>query len=97
MNAHTSAAVIDPPVVSREWMRDAECRKYDPELFYPEEGSGEAGRREAMQICGRCPVRRDCLIYAFEIDDRFGILGQTTKAQRSTIRNRMRRHREAGN
>ena len=74
---------------SREWMKDAACRDYDPGLFYPER---DDEKHEAIRICRDCPVRRECLIYAFAIDDRFGVLGGLSKNQRSTIRNRMRRN-----
>jgi hypothetical protein len=42
----------------------APCRSVDPELFFPDGrgiGSQYPAYVEARQVCGPCPVRRECL------------------------------------
>lgn len=43
----------------------------DPDLWFPEQGSGAVARR----ICGACPVRVDCLTYAIDNHEEFGVWG----------------------
>jgi WhiB family transcriptional regulator, redox-sensing transcriptional regulator len=68
-----------------EWMDSAKCRSIDPDLFHP----GETGKwnarsvREALKVCGRCPVSIECLNWAFETEDTYAILGGTTPEMRS--------------
>lgn len=44
---------------------------FDPDLWFPEQGSGAVGRR----VCAVCPVRVDCLRYALDAKEEFGIWG----------------------
>ena len=49
------------------WMGDALCADEDPEIFFPEGGHTSklhAKKQRAKEICGRCPVRAECLEYA---------------------------------
>lgn len=46
-----------------DWLEDAACRGVDPNVFY---GHVDA---YALEICARCPVRRQCLAYAMELED----------------------------
>lgn len=64
---------------------DPECRQY-PDFFFPEdwtldEGKIQAGRFAKM-ICGRCPIQEQCLEYAVESREEFGVWGGTTAHQR---------------
>jgi len=70
-----------------EWMDAAECATVDPELFYltPHENDTSLRVRQAVRICENCPVIEDCLEYAFEIDDQWGILGGKTPTMRSRM------------
>ena len=43
----------------------------DPDLWFPEQGSGVTARR----ICAGCPVRSDCLQHALANHEEFGIWG----------------------
>ena len=61
------------------WMLEAKCRDADPEAFFPEKGGST---REAKRICSACPVRNDCLDYALENDERFGIWGGLSERER---------------
>lgn len=73
----------------REWMGDAVCASADPEAWYPPRGTST---REAKWICkgrqGRppCPVKDECLSYALEHDDRFGVWGGLSGRERKKLR-----------
>ena len=58
--------------VEQEWQDQALCAQTDPEAFFPEKGGST---REAKRICKACAVRDECLEYALEHDERFGIWG----------------------
>lgn len=64
----------EPP----DWTEDALCAQVDPEAFFPEKG---ASVREAKSICARCDVRDQCLEYALDNDERFGIWGGLCAAE----------------
>ena len=54
------------------WQDYANCRGADADLFFPERG---ASTRKAKSICGACEVRGECLDYAIEMGEKFGIWG----------------------
>jgi hypothetical protein len=64
------------------WLDDALCAQTDPDAFFPEKG---ASNREAKKVCGGCEVRAECLNYALENDERFGIWGGLPEQQRRGI------------
>ncbi len=65
------------------WDDQAACRDVDTALFFPDRGSsGKAG----LRVCKRCPVQYECLEYALETDQRHGIWGGKTAAEREKIR-----------
>ena len=69
------------------WMDLALCAETDPEIFYPEKGGST---REAKLICSRCEVRAECLEYALEHDERFGIWGGLSERQRRNLKRERR-------
>lgn len=54
---------------------------------------GRQTARQAQKICERCEVRAECLEYALEHDERYGIWGGMTE----TARMKLRRNRRRGN
>jgi len=44
-----------------EWMADAACRGHPELTWFP---GRRVDERPAVQICGGCPVRQECLDYA---------------------------------
>ena len=56
-----------------EWQERALCAQTDPEAFFPEKGGST---RDAKRVCLSCDVRGECLEYALENDERFGIWAQ---------------------
>ena len=61
------------------WQERALCAQTDPEAFFPEKGGST---REAKKVCVGCDVRGECLEYALEHDERFGIWGGLSERER---------------
>jgi WhiB family redox-sensing transcriptional regulator len=57
----------------------------DPEAFFPENGGST---REAKRICTSCEVRSQCLEYALDHDERFGIWGGLSERERRRLKRR---------
>lgn len=74
----------------QEWRERALCRKYDPELFYPSSDErspkGQTDRARAKAICRRCPVAADCLAYALETREDYGVWGGMSESDRRALR-----------
>ena len=69
--------------VEHEWQEQALCAETDPEAFFPEKGGST---REAKRICKACAVRDECLEYALEHDERFGIWGGLSERERRRLK-----------
>jgi WhiB family transcriptional regulator, redox-sensing transcriptional regulator len=67
------------------WRRQANCMGVDPDLFFPERGSST---REAKEVCRGCVVREECLEFALENGEKFGIWGGLSERERRRIRRR---------
>jgi WhiB family transcriptional regulator, redox-sensing transcriptional regulator len=67
------------------WQADSLCAQTDPEAFFPEKGGST---RDAKKICSSCEVRSQCLEYALENDERFGIWGGLSERERRKLRKR---------
>lgn len=70
-----------------EWQARALCAQTDPEAFFPEKGGST---RDAKRICARCEVKENCLQYALEHDERFGIWGGLSERERRKIKRQAR-------
>lgn len=73
------------------WALDGLCREADPEAWYPvrDKGDGCVGvtsGKHAKRVCARCPVRVECLNWALEHDERFGIWGGLSERERTKLR-----------
>jgi WhiB family redox-sensing transcriptional regulator len=55
----------------------------DPDLFFPERG---ASTREAKEVCKGCVVKTDCLEYALDNGEKFGIWGGMSERERRRLR-----------
>lgn len=66
-----------------EWMSSGLCAQTDPESFFPEKGGSV---REAKAICASCDVRTDCLAYALDNEERFGIWGGYSERERRHLK-----------
>jgi len=70
-------------VFDRSWQDQANCLGVDPDLFFPERG---ASTREAKEVCRGCVVRLECLEYALQNGEKFGIWGGMSERERRRIR-----------
>ena len=80
------------------WAARGACRHSDPDLFFPVAGRGPALRQlaRAKSVCERCPVRVQCLEYALQSGQSFGVWGGASEEERRLMRRRqLRRHRGA--
>jgi len=66
-----------------EWQSGARCVEVDPEIFFPERGGSS---KAARAVCALCEVRADCLEYALNNKEQFGIWGGTSERERRRIR-----------
>src|SRR6202789_1983117 len=67
----------------RSWQVQANCMGGDPDLFFPERG---ASTREAKEVCRGGVVREECLEYALENGEKFGIWGDMSGRDRGRLR-----------
>lgn len=81
-------------IANLSWQQHAECVFVDPALFHPDEKARPD--EEAEAACRRCPVRAECLAWAFEINDKHAYLAGTTASQREGMRRNERRRRQQG-
>ena len=67
-----------------EWLDAGACRSEDPELFFPITASGPSARQiaAAKAVCQRCGVRSECLHYALESRQSYGVWGGTSEEER---------------
>lgn len=70
-----------------DWRARGACIGLDPALFFPTQGSPI---QCALAVCGRCPVRLECLAWAIGHGERVGIWGGTTERTRRRVRRILR-------
>lgn len=78
-----SAWGLELGIPDEPWRDDAICAQTDPEAFYPEKGGST---KKAKKICGGCEVRLECLQYALDHDERFGIWGGLSERERRRLK-----------
>jgi WhiB family redox-sensing transcriptional regulator len=72
-----------------DWRHRAACRNLDPEIFFPVAEDGPVRDREtarAKAVCARCPVAAQCLAWALESGQDYGIWGGMTEDERRALR-----------
>ena len=75
--------MIADPDADDAWMHQALCAETDPEAFFPEKGGST---RSAKDVCRACNVRAECLQYALDHEERFGIWGGLSERERRKLR-----------
>ena len=70
------------------WIDDANCSGKDISLFYPPSGKRPL---EALLLCEECAVRAECLEYALDNHQHWGVWGGMTERQRFAEKRRRRR------
>lgn len=88
----SSRGLTSPRLV--DWRDLGACNGEDPDLFAPDGTTGHWALRtaQAKTICGRCPVREQCLEWALDTRQEYGIYGGLTEDERWTLRRRQARH-----
>jgi WhiB family redox-sensing transcriptional regulator len=83
---------IDPPArigtalnARQSWIDDAPCAEIGGDVFFPEHGTPVSSARAAKRICARCPVRPECLAYALEHNERYGVWGGLSERERRKL------------
>lgn len=64
------------------------CSSMDTEWWFPKKAANKQdleNQREAVGICRKCPIRKECLEYAL-LWEAFGIWGGLTEKQREAVR-----------
>jgi WhiB family redox-sensing transcriptional regulator len=72
------------PLNDKPWADQALCAQVDPEVWFPEKGG--CGTRNAKTVCLSCDVRAECLEYALEHDERFGVWGGLSERERRKLK-----------
>jgi WhiB family transcriptional regulator, redox-sensing transcriptional regulator len=75
-------AVEQHAAASGHWRDQALCTQADPDLWFPEPG---ASPRTAKLICSWCPVRVECLAWALDTNEPYGICGGLTPLERHAL------------
>ena len=76
-----------PPTHKPDFKRGA-CRGADTNLFYPdfEDGVGKKNKeRECRELCANCDIPMDCLIYACENEEFWGVWGGVSEKLRRKL------------
>ena len=68
-----------------DWQANARCTdvSVDPEIFFPERGGSS---KAARAVCKDCKVQSQCLDYALNNKEQFGIWGGTSERERRRLR-----------
>jgi len=73
-----------------DWRVLAACQDYDPEMFFPVADEctpkGAADLAKAKSVCASCPVQAECLRWAFDTGQEFGVWGGTSEGERRAMR-----------
>jgi WhiB family redox-sensing transcriptional regulator len=73
-----------------DWMAHGACKDRTDVSFFP--GRGEDSD-PAKKVCYGCPVRLQCLTYAMQQGEKYGIWGGLSERDRKRIRSQHRRAR----
>jgi WhiB family redox-sensing transcriptional regulator len=89
MNMGAEAGHRPRLAVNEDWREQAACRSTDPDFFFPVGTTGPAIKQieNAKAICRICDVQVDCLSYALNNHEDYGVWGGTSEQERRTIQN----------
>lgn len=65
------------------WKDDAVCNQTDPEAFFPDRGGST---RAAKAVCLGCAVRLECLNFALDNSERYGVWGGLSERERRKLK-----------
>ena len=72
-----------PPSEPGPWADQANCLGVNPDLFFPERGQDTAA---AKAVCAGCVVSAECLEYALDAGEKFGVWGGKSERERRRLR-----------
>ena len=75
-------ALMAPIDDERPWVIFGACRNVEGDTFFP---VTKEETDAALAICATCPVRVECLEYALEARERYGVWGGMTEKQRRRL------------
>jgi len=89
-NVHIAATSLAGRVHSTElvlgsaldWTTMALCTQIDPDLWFPDAGFSN---KAAKAICAQCEVKNECLTYALEEHQRYGVWGGLSEVERGRL------------
>jgi WhiB family redox-sensing transcriptional regulator len=68
-----------------EWLSQGTCGQIGGDMWFPDK-SDRADVAACKKVCAGCPVRRQCLEWAMETVESFGIWGGLTVLERRKLR-----------
>ena len=69
------------------WLERAACDGLDPAIFFPDKsGQGNLQASKARKVCNMCPVQEECLKYALDNNEKWGIWGGKTEKERRKLK-----------
>ena len=70
-----------------DWRSQSACLTADPELFFPLSSVGPSLDQlaAAKKVCGRCPVRQQCLDFALATRQPHGVWGGMSEKERAPL------------
>ncbi|WP_204870035.1 MULTISPECIES: WhiB family transcriptional regulator [Nocardiaceae] len=83
--SETSTTSLRSVVDRWSWQEHARCRDHDLQTFFDGGEADEVSADSASQaklICEDCPVRTECLNYALNAGERFGVWGGLSARER---------------
>jgi WhiB family redox-sensing transcriptional regulator len=63
------------------------CAQIGGDLWFPEKGGDDAAL--AKKICRGCPIRLQCLEFALDNNERYGVWGGLTERERGSLLRRL--------
>lgn len=78
-----------PLVMPGDWHEHANCKDLEVDVFF---SLDEEDQREALARCNGCPVRAQCLEYAVDNREQYGIWGGTREQERRRLMRDRRRY-----
>lgn len=78
--------IVEGPI-HLDWIEHGSCVGSDVSVFFPKRG--QTGL-EAKRICAGCPVRGECLDYALDRGELYGVWGGLNREERMLVRRERR-------
>lgn len=83
-----STALIESIDEQFRWFAQAACRGMSPDIFFVETGRPTS---QAQAVCEKCSVQEQCLDYAVERNEQYGVWGGYTQRELRLLRHDRRR------